>query len=155
MLQWNFHLEGTDRSNPDGDHHWVGSDVVRDHGIFLTRIGSQHIEDLLTPWLDDVGFWDNGWNAANPIHLIRFSVFIWGHRGHGGQPVVIGFSCPQSVPKHKKSGDKLLIIEWPRTLENWEQGRARPNAQAALLIRLVERYPDTMERLAMMARAAQ
>lgn len=35
----------------------------------------------------------------------------------------------------------------PRTLENWEQGRARPNAQAALLIRLVERYPDTVERL--------
>lgn len=36
----------------------------------------------------------------------------------------------------------------PRTLENWEQGRARPNAQAALLIKLVERYPDTDERLA-------
>ena len=36
----------------------------------------------------------------------------------------------------------------PRTLENWEQGRARPNAQAALLIRLVECYPDTVERLA-------
>ena len=35
-----------------------------------------------------------------------------------------------------------------RTLENWEQGRARPNAQAALLIRLVERYPDTVQRLA-------
>ena len=35
-----------------------------------------------------------------------------------------------------------------RTLENWEQGRARPNAQAALLINLVERYPDTVERLA-------
>lgn len=35
----------------------------------------------------------------------------------------------------------------PRTLENWEQGRARPNAQAALLIRLVERYPDTVARL--------
>ncbi len=37
----------------------------------------------------------------------------------------------------------------PRTLENWEQGRAKPNAQAALLIRLVERYPDTVDRLAM------
>ncbi len=37
----------------------------------------------------------------------------------------------------------------PRTLENWEQGRAKPNAQAALLIRLVERYPDTVERLAL------
>ncbi|MFM9913467.1 MAG: helix-turn-helix domain-containing protein [Methylophilaceae bacterium] len=36
----------------------------------------------------------------------------------------------------------------PRTLENWEQGRAQPNAQAALLIKLVERYPDTVERLA-------
>ncbi len=36
----------------------------------------------------------------------------------------------------------------PRTLENWEQGRAKPNAQAALIIRLVERYPDTVERLA-------
>lgn len=35
-----------------------------------------------------------------------------------------------------------------RTLENWEQGRAKPNAQAALLLRLVERYPDTVERLA-------
>lgn len=34
-----------------------------------------------------------------------------------------------------------------RTLENWEQGRASPNAQAAILIRLVERYPDTVERL--------
>lgn len=35
-----------------------------------------------------------------------------------------------------------------RTLENWEQGRARPNAQAAVLIRLVAKYPDTVERLA-------
>jgi putative transcriptional regulator len=35
-----------------------------------------------------------------------------------------------------------------RTLENWEQGRAKPNAQAALLIRLLQRYPDTLRRLA-------
>jgi len=35
-----------------------------------------------------------------------------------------------------------------RTLENWEQGRATPNAQAVLLIRLVKRFPDTVERLA-------
>ena len=34
-----------------------------------------------------------------------------------------------------------------RTLENWEQGRAKPNAQAALLIRMVQRYPDTVRRL--------
>lgn len=35
-----------------------------------------------------------------------------------------------------------------RTLENWEQGRAKPNAQAALLIRMVQRFPDTVQRLA-------
>ena len=35
-----------------------------------------------------------------------------------------------------------------RTLENWEQGRAKPNAQAALLINLVKVFPDTVQRLA-------
>lgn len=38
-----------------------------------------------------------------------------------------------------------------RTLENWEQGRATPNAQATTLMRLVQRYPDTVERLASLA----
>ena len=35
-----------------------------------------------------------------------------------------------------------------RTLENWEQGRSRPNAQAIALIRLVQRFPETVEHLA-------
>lgn len=35
-----------------------------------------------------------------------------------------------------------------RTLENWEQGRARPNPQAALLISLVRKFPDMVDRLA-------
>jgi putative transcriptional regulator len=35
-----------------------------------------------------------------------------------------------------------------RTLENWEQGRAKPNAQAVLLISLVNKFPDMVERLA-------
>ena len=34
-----------------------------------------------------------------------------------------------------------------RTLENWEQGRARPNAQAAALILMVREFPDTLEKL--------
>lgn len=38
-----------------------------------------------------------------------------------------------------------------RTLENWEQGRARPNAQATTLIRLVQKYPETVEHLAALA----
>ena len=40
---------------------------------------------------------------------------------------------------------KLRINE--RTLEKWEQGRAKPNPQAAALVLLVRRYPDTLERL--------
>lgn len=34
-----------------------------------------------------------------------------------------------------------------RTLENWEQGRAKPNTQAAALILMVQKYPDTFTRL--------
>jgi putative transcriptional regulator len=34
-----------------------------------------------------------------------------------------------------------------RTLENWEQGRAKPNAQAAALILMVRKYPDTLAKL--------
>ncbi|MGV3573287.1 MAG: helix-turn-helix domain-containing protein [Ramlibacter sp.] len=35
----------------------------------------------------------------------------------------------------------------PRTLENWEQGRAKPNAQAALLIRMVAKNPEIVRYL--------
>ena len=43
---------------------------------------------------------------------------------------------------------RTTLKERVRTLENWEQGRAKPNAQAALLIRMVPLYPDTVRRLA-------
>lgn len=36
----------------------------------------------------------------------------------------------------------------PRTVENWEQGRAKPNAQAALIIKLISKYPQTFKMLA-------
>jgi len=35
----------------------------------------------------------------------------------------------------------------PRTLEKWEQGLSKPNEQAATLLKLTEKYPDTIERL--------
>ncbi len=40
---------------------------------------------------------------------------------------------------------KLRINE--RTLEKWEQGRAKPNPQAAALVLLVRHFPDTLARL--------
>ncbi|RPI67852.1 MAG: transcriptional regulator [Ignavibacteriae bacterium] len=36
----------------------------------------------------------------------------------------------------------------PRTLENWEQGRAKPNAQAMVLLALVREHPDMLSRIA-------
>ncbi len=35
----------------------------------------------------------------------------------------------------------------PRTLEKWEQGETIPNVQAAALILMVYKYPDTLKRL--------
>lgn len=34
------------------------------------------------------------------------------------------------------------------TYQNWEQGRAKPNAQAVLLIRMVQQNPETLQTLA-------
>ena len=42
----------------------------------------------------------------------------------------------------------------PRTLERWEQGRSKPNEQAAALIWLVRKYPDTLKRLASLSASA-
>ena len=42
----------------------------------------------------------------------------------------------------------------PRTLERWEQGRSKPNEQAAALIWLVRKYPDTLERLESLSASA-
>ncbi len=39
----------------------------------------------------------------------------------------------------------------PRTLERWEQGRSKPNEQAAALIWLVRKYPDMLKRLESLA----
>ena len=41
-----------------------------------------------------------------------------------------------------------------RTLENWEQGRAKPNAQASALILMVRKFPDTLEKLSSLGNQA-
>lgn len=66
--------------------------------------------------------------------------------------------APQLKPKELISLRRKLDVSRPifasylrtnaRTIENWEQGRAKPNAQAALLIKLVTAYPETVEKLA-------
>lgn len=64
-----------------------------------------------------------------------------------------GFDARELLALREKLGLSRAVFATylrtnPRTLENWEQGRARPNAQAAILLRLIQRYPDTLERLA-------
>lgn len=39
----------------------------------------------------------------------------------------------------------------PRTYQSWEQGAVKPNAQAAVLIKLVEKDPKILEQLAVLA----
>ncbi len=36
----------------------------------------------------------------------------------------------------------------PATLKNWEQGRSKPNTQAAILFRLIEKEPETLAKIA-------
>jgi putative transcriptional regulator len=48
--------------------------------------------------------------------------------------------CSQAVMAHR------LRVN-PRTYQNWEQGKAKPNAQAAILIRLVAKHPETLHLL--------
>jgi putative transcriptional regulator len=55
------------------------------------------------------------------------------------------FRCSRSV-----FARKLFTNE--RTLEKWEQGRAKPNAQAAALLLLAAKYPDTFDRLEQLAK---
>jgi putative transcriptional regulator len=43
----------------------------------------------------------------------------------------------------------------PRTLERWEQGRSKPNEQAAALIWLARKFPDTLERLESLSSSAR
>lgn len=36
----------------------------------------------------------------------------------------------------------------PRTIKNWEQGIAKPNAQAAILLNLIDRNPALLDEIA-------
>ena len=88
----------------------------------------------------------HGWQTRKPLTrsgtwgAIERSVFADSRRGtgkRGGLRVI-----------HASALFATCLRTNPRSLENWEQGRAKPNAQAALLIGLVRKYPDMVARLA-------
>ena len=74
-------------------------------------------------------------------------------RTHQVEPIALPPLNPQLVRETREAlhmSRQVFALKLgvnPRTLERWEQGRSKPNEQAAALIWLVRRYPDTLERL--------
>lgn len=70
-------------------------------------------------------------------------------------------SMPEVTPEIIKDTREMLNLSRPvfahelhvspRTLEKWEQGRSKPNDQAATLIMMVRKFPDTLQRLKQLA----
>jgi putative transcriptional regulator len=74
-------------------------------------------------------------------------------RTHNVEPITIPLVEPDFVRKTREGlhmSRQVFAFKIgvnPRTLERWEQGRSKPNEQAAVLIWLVRKYPDTLQRL--------
>ena len=74
-------------------------------------------------------------------------------RTHEVEPIIVTTVDPTFVRETRESlhmSRQVFAFKIgvnPRTLERWEQGRSRPNEQASALIRLVRKYPDTLQRL--------
>jgi len=74
-------------------------------------------------------------------------------RTHDVVPIALPSLNPQLVRETREAlhmSRQVFALKLgvnPRTLERWEQGRSKPNEQAAALIWLVRKYPDTLERL--------
>src|SRR5438552_7636282 len=74
-------------------------------------------------------------------------------RTHQVEPIVLPTLEPDVVRETREAlhmSRRVFAFKLgvnPRTLERWEQGRSKPNEQAAALIWLVRKYPDTLQRL--------
>lgn len=74
-------------------------------------------------------------------------------RTHEVEPIMVPPVNPNVVRETREALNMLRQVFAfkigvnPRTLERWEQGRSKPNDQAAALIWLVRKYPDTLQRL--------
>ncbi len=81
-------------------------------------------------------------------------------RTHHVEPIVLPELPPQVVRETREAlrmSRQVFALKLgvnPRTLERWEQGRSKPNEQAAALIWLVRKYPDTLERLESLSASA-
>ncbi len=81
-------------------------------------------------------------------------------RTHPVEPIVLPTLEPDVVRETREAlhmSRRVFAFKLgvnPRTLERWEQGRSKPNEQAAALIWLVRKYPDTLERLESLSASA-
>lgn len=81
-------------------------------------------------------------------------------RTHDVEPITIPLVDPDFVRKTREGlhmSRQVFAFKIgvnPRTLERWEQGRSKPNEQAAVLIWLVRKYPDMLQRLESLSASA-
>jgi len=81
-------------------------------------------------------------------------------RTHQVEPIVLPTLEPDVVRETREAlhmSRRVFAFKLgvnPRTLERWEQGRSKPNEQAAAFIWLVRKYPDTLERLESLSASA-
>jgi putative transcriptional regulator len=82
-------------------------------------------------------------------------------RTHRVEPIALPTMNPRLVRETREAlqmSRQLFAFKLgvnPRTLERWEQGRSKPNEQAATLLWLVRKYPDTLDRLEALSTAAR
>lgn len=83
-----------------------------------------------------------------------------GLRTHRVEPITLPALNPRLVRETREAlhmSQRAFAFKLgvnPRTLERWEQGRSKPNDQAAALIWLVRKYPDTLDRLGTLSASA-
>ena len=78
-------------------------------------------------------------------------LFMATEQSHTEYDSLLGWVSRPSIYLPDLYGKGVYLRTNARTLENWEQGRAKPNAQATTLIRLVQKYPETVVHLAALA----
>ncbi len=96
-------------------------------------------------------YWSAG--AACAIAAFYPHAALRGHKPDGTRLRILVFSPCQNG--HAGSAVALAPVVFARqlrtearTVAHWEQGVSKPNAQAAILMKLVERHPHLLEEIA-------
>ena len=106
--------------------------------LVIMNIRKRNLFDELKKGVEEV--------AAHKIHKIT----LRSHNIKKRQRLKVDAELIKEVRENLHMSQSVFAIKLhvsPRTLEKWEQGETVPNDQAAALILMVKKYPDTLKRL--------